>query len=153
VSAKASFDALAGYFRDRSQLRRALGWSPPTMRAWEGAGPSRPRAVHVQRIGRLLAVARAAQEWVHDDIRRVGAWLLAPNDALDGLQPATIVRTLGDEGVGRLLDGMYQIAPRTTAHAHVDLSPAQMRDALDRLGFTQPRAAPPVDVDLSDFDA
>jgi hypothetical protein len=153
VSAKASFDVLAGYFKDRAQLRRALGWSPPTMRAWEGAGPSRPRAEHVQRVGRLLAVAQAAQEWVHDDIRRVGAWLLAPNDALDGLQPATIVRTLGDEGVGRLLDGMYQIAPRTTAHAHLDLSPAQMRDALDRLGSTQLRAAPPVDVDLSDFDA
>jgi hypothetical protein len=123
------------------------------MRAWENASPSRPRAEHVQRIGRLLAVARAAHEWVHDDVHRVGAWLLAPNDALDGLQPETIIRTLGDEGVSRLLDGMYQIAPRTTAHEHVDLSPTQIRDALDRLGFTQPRPAAPVEVDLSDFDA
>jgi hypothetical protein len=152
VRAKASFDALSGYFRDRSQLRRALAWTAPTMRAWEGAGPSRPRTEHVERVRRLLEVARAAHEWVHDDAHRVGSWLVAPNDAMDGLRPAAVVRKLGDEGVSRLHDGMHQIAPRTPAHEHVDLSPEKLRDALDRLGLTQPQPAPPVEVDLSDFD-
>lgn len=101
-----------------------------------------------QFAARLVVALKLARHLVgHRHAARGALGLRRANDALDGLQPAIIVRTLGDEGVGRLLDGMYQIAPRTTAHAHIDLSPAQMRDALDRLGFTQPRAAPPVDMD------
>lgn len=150
--AKANFDALSGYFRDRAQLRRALGWASPTMRVWEGEGPARPRSQYSERVRQLLVVARAAHEWVHDDVRRVGAWMICANDAIEGLTPATIVQELGDDGVERLLTGMHLIAPRTPAHEHVDLSPKELARALDRLGLTAPQPAPPVEVDLSDFD-
>jgi hypothetical protein len=150
--AKTNFDALSGYFRGRVQLRLALGWASPTMRVWEGEGPARPRGQHSERVRRLLALAQAAHEWVHDDVHRVGAWMIAENDALDGLAPATIVRELEDDGVGRLLSGMHLIAPRTPAHANVDLSPEELAQTLDRLGLTAPRTAAPVEVDLSDFD-
>lgn len=150
--AKANFDALAGYFRDRSQLRRALGWASPTLRAWEGDGPARPRSQYSERVRQLLAVARAAHEWVHNDVGRVGAWMVSANDAIEGLTPAGVVRTLGDDGVERLLSGMYRIAPRTAARAYVDLSPQDLAETLDRLGLTGPRSALPVEVDLSDFD-
>jgi hypothetical protein len=150
--AKANFDALSGYFRDRSQLRRALGWASPTMRAWEGDGPARPRSQYSERVRRLLALAQAAHEWVHDDAHRVGAWMIEGNDALDGLAPATIVRELEDDGVDRLLSGMHLIAPRTPTHANADLSPQELAQTLDRLGLTAPRPAAPVEVDLSDFD-
>ncbi len=151
--AKANFDALSDCFRDRSQLRRALGWSVPTMRVWEGEGPARPRKQYSERVRALLALARGTDEWVHDDIHRVGAWMISANDAIDGLTPATIVQELGDDGVERLLTGMHLIAPRTPAHEHVDLSPRQLTEALDRLGLTAPQPAPPVEVDLSDFEA
>jgi hypothetical protein len=150
--AKANFNALAGYFRDRSQLRRALGWTSPTMRVWEGDGPTRPRSQYSERVRRLLVLAQAAHEWVHDDVHRVGAWMIAENDALDSLTPAAIVRELGDDGVERLLSGMHLIAPRTPAHANVDLSPQELVQTLDRLGLTAPQPAAPVEVDLSDFD-
>jgi hypothetical protein len=150
--AKANFDALAGYFRDRSQLRRALEWASPTMRVWEDEGPARPRSQYSERVRRLLVLAQAAHEWVHDDVQRVGAWMIAENDALDGLAPATIVRELEDDGVERLLSGMHLIAPRTPAHENVDLSPQELAQTLDRLGLTAPRPAAPVKVDLSDFD-
>lgn len=150
--AKANFDALSDYFWDRPQLRRALGWGPPTMRAWEGKGPARPRRQYSERVRQLLVLARAADEWVHDDIQRVGAWMISANDAIDGLTPATIVRELGDDGVERLLSGMHLIAPRTSAHEHIDLSPKELAQALDRLGLTAPRPAAPVEIDLSDFD-
>jgi hypothetical protein len=150
--AKANFDALSGYFRDRSQLRRALGWAAPTMRVWEGEGPSRPRSQYSERVRQLLVLAQAAHEWVHDDAHRVGTWMISANDAIDGLTPATIVGELGDDGVERLLSGMHLIAPRTPAHEHVDLSPEELAKALDRLGLTAPRSAPPVRVELSDFD-
>ena len=132
--AKANFDALSDYFRDRSQLRRALGWSSPTMRVWESEGPARPRSQYSERVRQLLMLARAAHEWVHDDAHRVGAWMISANDAIDGLTPATIVQELGDDGVERLLSGMHLIAPRTPAHEHVDLSPRELAHALDRLG-------------------
>jgi hypothetical protein len=150
--AKANFDALSGYFRERSQLRRALGWASPTMRVWEGEGPSRPRSQYSERVRQLLVLAQAAHEWVHDDVHRVGAWMISANDAIDGLTPGTIVQELGDDGVERLLSGMHLIAPRTVAHEHVDLSPDELAKALDRLGLTAARSAPPVEVDLSDFD-
>jgi len=150
--AKANFDALSGYFRDRSQLRRALGWASPTMRVWEGKGPARPRNQYSERVRQLLMVARAAHEWVHDDAHRVGTWMISANNAIEGLMPATIVGELGDDGVERLLSGMHLIAPRTPAHEHVHLSPKELAKALDRLGLIAPRSAPPVQVDLSDFD-
>ncbi len=150
--AKANFDALSSYFRDRAQLRRALGWASPTMRVWEGKGPARPRNQYSERVRQLLMVAQAAHEWIHDDAHRVGAWMISANDAIDGLTPATIIQELGDDGVDRLLSGMHLIAPRTPAHEHVDLSPEELAKALDRLGLTAPRPAPPVEVDLSDFD-
>jgi hypothetical protein len=150
--AKANFDALSGYFRDRSQLRRALGWASPTMRVWEDEGPARPRSQYSERVRLLLVIARAADEWVHDDVHRVGAWMISANDAIDGLTPATIVRELGDDGVERLLSGMHLIAPRTRAHESVDLSPQELARALDRLGLIAPRPVPPVEIDLSDFD-
>jgi len=78
--------------------------------------------------------------------------MISANDAIDGLTPATIVGELGDDGVKRLLSGMHLIAPRTPAHEHVDLSPTELAKALDRLGLTAPRPAPPVQIDLSDFD-
>ena len=96
--------------------------------------------------------SRAADEWVHDDAHRVGAWMISANDAIDGLIPATIVQELGEDGVDRLLSGMHLIAPRTPAHEHVDLSPKELAQALDRLGLTAPQPAPPVQIDLSDFD-
>jgi hypothetical protein len=150
--AKANFDALSDYFRDRPQLRRALGWGPPTMRVWEGDGPARPRRRYSERVRQLLMLARAADEWVHDDINRVGAWMISANDAIDGLAPATIVQRLGDDGVERLLGGMHLIAPRTPARENVDLSPKELTQALDRLGLTAPRSAAPAEIDLSDFD-
>jgi hypothetical protein len=150
--AKANFDALSGYFSDRVQLRRALGWSSPTMRVWEGDGPSRPRSQYSERVRQLLVLARAAHEWVHDDVHRVGAWMISANDAIDGLTPATIVQELGDDGVERLLSGMHRIAPRTSAREHVDFSPEELAQALDRLGLIAPRPALAVEVDLSDFD-
>lgn len=150
--AKANFDALSDYFWDRPQLRRALGWGPPTMRAWEGKGPARPRRQYSERVRQLLVLARAADEWVHDDIQRVGTWMISANDAIDGLTPATIIHRLGDDGVERLLDGMHLIAPRTPAREDIDLSPQELAQALDRLGLTAPRPAPPVEIDLSDFD-
>src|ERR1035438_9188017 len=105
--AKANFDALSNYFRDRSQLRRALGWASPTMRVWEADGPTRPRKQYSERLRQLLVLARAADEWVHDDVHRVGAWMISANDAIDSLIPATIVQELGDDGVERLLSGMH----------------------------------------------
>jgi hypothetical protein len=152
VRAKTNFDALSSYFRDRSQLRRALGWTAPTMRVWEGEGLARPRSQYSERVGQLLVLAQAAHEWVHDDVHRVGAWMISANHAIDGLRPATIVQELGDDGVDRLLSGMHLIAPQTVAHEHVDLSPEELAKTLDRLGLTAPRPAPPVQIDLSDFD-
>ncbi len=122
------------------------------MRVWEGEGPARPRSQYGERVRRLLVLAQAAHEWVHDDVHRVGAWMVAENDALDGLAPAAIVRELEDDGVERLLSGMHLIAPRTPAHASVDLSPQELAQTLDRLGLTAPRPAAAVEVDLSDFD-
>jgi hypothetical protein len=150
--AKTNFDALSGYFRDRSQLRRALGWSSPTMRIWEGNGPARPRSQYSERVRRLLVLAQAAHEWVHDDVHRVGTWMISRNDALDGLVPAAIVQELEDDGVERLLSGMHMIAPQTPAREHVDLSPQELAQTLDRLGLTALQPAAPVEVDLSDFD-
>ena len=138
VRAKANFDALSGYFSDRAQLRRALGWTAPTMRVWKGDGPARPRSQYSERVRQLLVLARAAHEWVHDDVHRVGAWTISANDAIEGLRPATIVQELGDDGVDRLLSGMHLIAPQTVAHEHVDLSPEELAKALDRLGLTAP---------------
>jgi hypothetical protein len=149
--AKANFDALSGYFRDRSQLRRALGWASPTMRVWEGEGPARPRSQYSERVRGLLVLAQAAHEWVHGDVHRVGAWMISGNDAIDGLAPAAIVQELGEDGVERLLSGMHLIAPRTPAHEHVDLSPQELAQTLDRLGLTAPQPAAPAEVDLSDF--
>jgi hypothetical protein len=122
------------------------------MRVWEGEGPARPRSQYSERVRRLLVLAQAAHEWVHDDAQRVGAWMIAGNDALDGLVPAAIVRELEDDGVERLLSGMHLIAPRTPARASVDLSPQELAQTLDRLGLTTPRPAAPVEVDLSDFE-
>ena len=152
VRAKDAFATLSLYFSRTSQLRKALGWSEPTIRSWQGAAPARPRTEHVQRVLHLLEVAHAAHEWVHDDIHRVGEWLLAPNEAMAGLQPAAIVRKLGANGVKSLLDGMYRIAPRTRSYEGLDLSPEQLLKALAGLGLTRPRGAPRVDVDLSDFE-
>jgi hypothetical protein len=151
LEAKASFDLLSHYFGDRSQLAKVLGWTPPTMRTWLREAPLRPRVEHIDRVRRTLEVARAAEEWAHDDVHQVGEWFLASNDAMGGLSPAAVIRKLGDEGVGRLLDGMYRIAPRTSAYEHVDLSAERLREALDRVGLPAPRPSAPVDVDLSDF--
>jgi hypothetical protein len=151
LEAKASFDLLSLYFSDPSWLAKVLGWSPPTMRTWLRDAPLRPRVEHIDRVRRTLAVARAAEEWVHDDAHQVGEWFLAPNDAMGGLSPAAVIQKLGDEGVGRLLDGMYRIAPRTHVHEHVELSVDRLREALDHVGLPAPRSSAPIEVDLSDF--
>lgn len=152
TAAKEAFDALATYFATSAQMRTALGWSAPTMRAWRTGTPNRPRAEHAKRLWAMLMVAHAASDWVHDDTTSVGAWLISPNDGLGGRTPASIVRWLPDDGPHRLLDGMHRIAPRTAAAEPADLSADELRATLDRLGFSASKRPEPVTVDLSDFD-
>jgi uncharacterized protein (DUF2384 family) len=149
-----AFVALSRCFASHAQMQRALGWSAPTLRAWRTAPPARPRADRVERLWQMLNVARAAEEWVHDgDQSRVGAWLVAPNDALEGVAPATVVRCLGADGVERLLAGIHRIAPRTPVEESDLPTGRELAAELDRLGFPAPvRPAEAVDVDLSDFN-
>jgi hypothetical protein len=155
-AARHAFVALSCCFASHAQMQRALGWSAPTLRTWRTEPPARPRADHVARLWQILTVARAAEEWIHDDDRsRIGTWLVSPNDGLQGLAPATVVRRLGKEGVDRLLTGMHRIAPRTPVKEPALPTEQDLAAELDRLGFPAPAPAPAAvatDVDLSDFN-
>lgn len=101
----------------------------------------------------MLAVAQAADEWVQDDRTLVGEWLVSPNDALQGVSPAAIVRRLGRDGVNRLTIGMHRVAPRTPVKEPVLPSERELATLLDELGFpASPGGEAVTDVDLSDFD-
>lgn len=154
LEAKQAFRELQAYFAESTALRRALGWSAPTLRLWlEVDGPVRPRAQSVVRVTELCRLARAAAEWVADP-RSVGDWLVASHPGLDGASPALVARTLGHEGVSGLIARIDAIAPQERVSIEpVELTADVLRETLRTLGVTELQRAPSaLDVDLSDFD-
>lgn len=155
VRAHTAVHDLQLYFAARGELRKALGWSAPTLRQWlADKPPARPRSQNVQAALQLLDVAVAAARWVADP-KTVGEWLLEPNAALRGAVPAEIAVELPRESVDLFIDDMALVAPRERAlPTPIKLTADTLRDALRELSLPAIASRPQrqVDADLSDFD-
>ena len=106
---------LASYLPQTGSFASAVGISRDTARTWmSGRVPARPRVLVLQRISALLRVCVAADRYIADR-PTTGRWLIAQNDHLLHLSPATVVRLYGAEGAQLFCQAMPYLVPRVPA--------------------------------------
>jgi DNA-binding XRE family transcriptional regulator len=86
-----NFERLTRFFASQSALARALGVHRDTVRAWEHGRPTRLRASSVVRVQTVCAVADQVARYLPSE-KLVGAWLLAPQLALEGSSAAALIQ-------------------------------------------------------------